>query len=542
MTKNYSFSLFLLTFVFAQVLSAQQFSITDKLVPSDRDPADFFGTDLDIEGDIALISAIGDDEDENGNALLSNAGAAYIFERTASGEWEQTQKIVASDRVEEGAFGLAVAISGNYAIVTTIREERDASGENVIDDAGAAYVFERMPNGTWEEVQKLVASDRSLEDRFGRDVAIFGEYAVVTAADEDEDANGENLLVNAGAAYVFKRNASGVWEEVQKLVPSDRTANDLFGFSVAINQDYILIGAHAKDEEVAGTLESSVGAAYFFKKSNADIWEEEQKVMPTNPGFRYFFGRDVSLSDDLALVSAAEESFDAPMGDTVVARAGAAYVFHRDNTGNWSLEQRLISSDPDGNDYFGHKLDLELPYAFIGAYGDSEGVNEGNSMPNAGAAFVFHRGNDGTWTQMQKLVAYDRDESNLYGQGVAISNGHLLISASRNGTEEDGSNPIALAGAAYSYELMTTSLSANTFEVEPTLYPNPTIGPLLIDLRQNYATVTAKLFTAAGQLVYQREFEQTDQLSLRIDGAPGVYWLQLEVNDGQTGTWGIIKE
>ncbi len=542
MSRGYSFLLFSFLLLNIHFLNAQQFTITDKFVPTDRDTVDFFGSDVDMEGDIAIVGALGDGEDENGSGpQLNNSGAAYIFERNASGEWQQTQKLVASDRQEGAEFGLKVALSGDYAMVTTIRETRDAGGANVLDDAGAAYVFQRMPNGTWEEVQKLVPSDRSAIDRFGRDVDMEGDYAVISAADEDEDANGENLLVSAGSVYVFKRNAEGVWEQMQKLVASDRADNDLFGFSAAIDQDYILVGAHAKDEVVDGTEENSVGAAYFFKKNNADVWEEVQKVEGTNQGFRYFYGRDVTLAGDFALVSAAEEDFEAPMADTTVGRAGAVYVYHRDNDGIWNLEQRLISGDPDGFDYFGGKLDLELPYAVIGAR-DGEDAAEENLLPNAGAAFVFKRGEDGNWTQMQKLVAYDRAEADFFSRGVAISNQNILVSAFRNTTDGEGSNALDRAGAAYSYELMTTGLLTNTFQVEPILFPNPTTGPLTIDLRQNYATVTAKLFTTTGQLIYQQEFEQVDQLSLKMDGTPGVYWLQLETDDGQQGTWSIVKK
>ena len=46
-------------------------------------------------------------------------------------------------------------------------------------DAGAVYVFERDATGTWLEVDKLTASDAQPCDRFGRSVAVKGNTLIV---------------------------------------------------------------------------------------------------------------------------------------------------------------------------------------------------------------------------------------------------------------------------------------------------------------------------------------------------------------------------
>ena len=79
---------------------------------------------------------------------------------------------------------------GNYAIVGAYNEDEDASGGNTLEQAGSAYLF-HYNNGTWGEVQKIVASDRALSDQFGQSVAICGDYAIVGASSEDEDALGK---------------------------------------------------------------------------------------------------------------------------------------------------------------------------------------------------------------------------------------------------------------------------------------------------------------------------------------------------------------
>ena len=75
----------------------------------------------------------------------SNAGSAYIFERDGLGNWSQQQKLTASDRTAGDEFGISVSISGDYAIVGAFWEDEDASGANTQTEAGSAYIFSLKP-------------------------------------------------------------------------------------------------------------------------------------------------------------------------------------------------------------------------------------------------------------------------------------------------------------------------------------------------------------------------------------------------------------
>ena len=96
------------------------------------------------------------------------------------------------------------------------------------------------------ETQKIVASDRGASDHFGNSVSISGDYAIVGSPDEDEDASGGNTLSNAGSAYIFKRDGTS-WVQQQKIVASDRGVNDYFGWSVSISGDYAIVAARDED-------------------------------------------------------------------------------------------------------------------------------------------------------------------------------------------------------------------------------------------------------------------------------------------------------
>ena len=91
-------------------------------------------------------------------------------------------------------------------------------------------------------IQKIVASDRSTGGKFGSSIGVYENYAVVGAIIEPNDDLGGNYLGSAGAAYIFEKDSIGNWQEVQKIVPSDRNQFDEFGNSVAIYGNFIVIG------------------------------------------------------------------------------------------------------------------------------------------------------------------------------------------------------------------------------------------------------------------------------------------------------------
>jgi len=90
--------------------------------------------------------------------------------------------------------------------------------------------------GFCTEELKLIASDAAKDNWFGYSVAASGDVAIV-GADEDDDAG-----VDSGSAYVFIRNGD-MWEEKKKLTANDATADDRFGWSVAISGNVAIIGS-----------------------------------------------------------------------------------------------------------------------------------------------------------------------------------------------------------------------------------------------------------------------------------------------------------
>ena len=201
-----------------------------KLTAGDAAESADFGVAVALDGANALIGAYG---------ASSYAGAAYVF-ANAGGTWTQTQKLVASDTAADAHFGISVALDGTQALVGA---EGATVGAN--SHQGAAYAF-ASSNGAWSETQKLVGSDSTEWNYFGRSVALDGANAAI-------GAYGPNAL--QGEAYLFAANG-GTWSETRALVASDGAGGDQYGIMVALSGSTAIVGANGHD--------GFEGAAYFY--------------------------------------------------------------------------------------------------------------------------------------------------------------------------------------------------------------------------------------------------------------------------------------
>ena len=229
------------------------------------------GFSVALSGTTLIVGAPGDSD---GGSV---AGAAYVFE-LQSGVWNQTAKLLASDRRPSDKFGSAVAIDGNEIVVGA----PFAADLTALKSFGAAYVFKRAASGWALENQgKLTAGAfRAGTIQFGAAVAI-GEGRIAVGAPGDDNRG----LTDSGSAYVFERQGGSRIR--RQLKPNDAKAGVQFGTAVQIAGDRVLIGApFAFDREGIERL----GAAYSFEKSNA-VWTQIFKILHTPGGA---FGQSVA--------------------------------------------------------------------------------------------------------------------------------------------------------------------------------------------------------------------------------------------------------
>lgn len=205
-----------------------------RLDADDADSSDGLGWDVAISGPLAIASARFDDEGGN------NAGAAYVFESETGA---QLAKLIALDPQSGSDYGWSVAIDGALAVVGAPR----ADGTQ-----GAAYVYDLSDSENPVEIAKLSAPSPVPSDSFGDDVAVSGRLVLVG----DSRARPTGLKAE-GAAYLFEipegGPAVGLAPSATLAAPSPEPI-DLFGFSVAMENQRALVGAFGAGEGGVGFL------------------------------------------------------------------------------------------------------------------------------------------------------------------------------------------------------------------------------------------------------------------------------------------------
>ena len=334
------------------VRSGETWSQQAYLKASNTGEGDQFGVSVAISGDTVVVGALGEDSNAtgvNGDQLdnsLNNPGAAYVFNRVGE-TWSQQAYLKASNTGTLDWFGESVAISGNYIVVGASRER--SNGRSELDDsifsAGAAYVFVRSGEAwnqqAWLKANHFNTPDR--DDNFGESVAISGDTIVVGTPGEDSNGSRESddSAADAGAAYVFVRSDSN-WSQQAWLKASNISKFDLFGGSVSVSGNTIIVGATGEDSDDIGVSEEGVnnfaapdsGAAYIFERNNT-IWNHTAYVKASNTDAGDAFGSAVAVSG-LNVAIGAEEEWSGATGvngdqaNNDTSTSGAVYVFKAD--------------------------------------------------------------------------------------------------------------------------------------------------------------------------------------------------------------------
>jgi len=450
------------------------------LKASNTQSRDTFGWAVAMDGNTLAVSAIGEGSAAtgvNGDQELSGAprsGAVYVFTLNA-GVWSQQAYIKASNTSLAAWFGYSIALSGDTLAVGATREH---SGTGEQDDqsagsSGAVYVFTREA-GVWSQQAYLKASNIGAADEFGWSVGLDGDTLVVGAHQEDGSASGVNepsdeSAPNSGAAYVFFRSGE-TWNQQAYLKASNTDEDDKFGQSVAISGDTLVVASERESSSstgVGGNQDDNslvaAGAVYVFSRSG-EIWSQQAYLKASNTGYADRFGSSVAIETDTLLVGAVYEGSDGTdENNNQFGSSGAAYVFLR-NGEVWNQQAYLKASNVQDGDRFGYKVAISGDKALVSAFGEEsnatgvDGNQLNNSIPNAGAVYVFGRENT-AWTQKSYLKQFPSGQGqDGFGNSLAISGDTVLFGANTensNATGVDGhqTNILAVdAGAAYLFK------------------------------------------------------------------------------------------
>jgi len=217
----------------------------------------------------------------------------YLFD-AATGV--QLDKLLPDDGAQGDEFGFSVAIDNGVVAVGAVWDDTVHG-----IDTGSAYLFDAA---TGNQIVKLIAEDSSPLDRFGASIAISAGNVAVGAMWNDDRGD------SSGSVYIFEASTGDLQ---YKVLPSDNGVTNWLGFSVAMDNDIVVMGAPRDDDNG-----ESSGSAYMFEVSTGD---PIAKLLPTDGGMNELFGQSVAIKDGVAAVAAMG-------GDLNGILSGAAYLFN----------------------------------------------------------------------------------------------------------------------------------------------------------------------------------------------------------------------
>ena len=371
------------------LMSGQALADLQKLIPTDGKEKDYFGYSVAVDQNTVLIGAYRADYGE-----IPDAGAAYVYELGSEG-WQLQAKLIAQNPKAFDTLGGNVAINNNTAALGVIG--KDDNGEN----SGAVVIFER--NNSWQQKHVIMPPDGQAGDAFGQSIALTATTLVVGAPHSDTTAK------DSGSVYVYTRKKER-WVFKTKLIAQDGAPGDLFGISVAIDNDTILVGADLNDEKA-----EDAGAVYVFSV-DGENWHQQAKLTASDAGKTDIFGVRVAISGDTALISARRDD-----DDDLGVDAGSAYIFERKGE-HWLQKIKLLAPDGKADDRFARGVALKENTAIISA------MHHDAAGKDSGAVYIYKKLN-GNWSLSSKILADDGEVGDRLGWNVAFSNGHIIMTS-----------------------------------------------------------------------------------------------------------------
>lgn len=436
--------------------------------------------------------------------LVVNEASArvQVYEQTNQGTWTNVQTLEAPRNPFEDdgpwghangqAFGSALALDAEARILAVGAPGFDVTG-NLTDhetDAGAVYLYERAPNGTWELAERFVGpvnGDWNDDGEGGNDnrgpglgssVAVRGNVAVAGARDAVVD--GDPMR---GMAEIYELQGDGSWTKAEQFTsPNPHAATwDRFGLAIAIAGDQVAIGSPG---EVSGT--GSGGGAVHIYEHGEENWQHASRL---TPALAYVRGGHVHLPSKASTHLHSIDHFGHALavdgdGSTLVVGApqggrlagiglptstdwdasglplgtldgplthpwGAAFVFER-RGGGWSHEATLENPDREAHSDFGWDLNVEeagdtvLVGASRGNQSEAVPANDHGvvtSRPSTGAAYVFESTSEG-WACSDQLRGDDTSVhgpwGDQFGSALAITGTEAFVGAPGNGADRQG--------------------------------------------------------------------------------------------------------
>ena len=161
-------------------------------------------------------------------------GNSVVFGNTPS-----LDRILIDGLLADDQFGNSVDIGESNAVIGSFLDDNAS-----LTNSGAAYALNIDPTtGAWTSYVKLMSPEQSSGDYFGGSVAVDSGVIFVGAYGDDYLSK-----IDSGSVFTFRKNTD-TWDYESKIMPNDSSATDLFGYSVAADGGYLVVGAPRDDDK-----------------------------------------------------------------------------------------------------------------------------------------------------------------------------------------------------------------------------------------------------------------------------------------------------
>jgi hypothetical protein len=300
-------------------------------------------------------------------------------------------------------FGTSVAASGDTIVVG---EPDWVTPEIPVAATKVGRVHVYVKSGSdWVLQQELKVSPpgAGAGSDFGRSVAIDGDWLVVGAP---KCVSGG---VSTGAAFIYRRVGT-VWSLDQTLVGATIGSNEIYGSSVAIDGTTIAVGAPLSD--------GGRGSVWPYAFDGID-WVTQGTLTDASISADGQLGGSVAVDGDSIVAGATGDDYGI---SAVMTDAGSAHWFTRSGV-TWTHEQTIKPTDATADGHFGGPIAISEGRILVGSWSKTIG-----GVLGAGEAYTFVN-NGAAWSQESTFTAIAPAEGDGFGSSVALDGRTALIGA-----------------------------------------------------------------------------------------------------------------
>ncbi|RYD41742.1 MAG: hypothetical protein EOP83_33545, partial [Verrucomicrobiaceae bacterium] len=281
--------------------------------------------------------------------------------------------------------------------------------------AGQVHVFDLAATSPSVPWLTLTHPDPSADDLFGHSVAVQGNIVVVGVWRDDTGAE------NSGSAFVYDLGSATPSIPILQLANPSPADNDSFGVAVGVSGSKIVVAAYGDD-----SVASNAGAAYVYDLQSGTANVPVATLTLPSGAQNDGFGNSLSVSGTKVAIAA-------ELADAGATNAGKVAVYDLTNPGNPPL--LITSPAPQEHGNFGTSVSLNVDRLVVGEY------RKDLTVEDAGVSHVYDLGSGTPATPTYTLKKVTPETADFFGNAVAVSGNTVLAGAffDDSGDTESGS-------------------------------------------------------------------------------------------------------